>query len=427
MNILILGANGYIAREVITQLHHQHHIVACIRSDDTLLTALGVTEFIHADFLNDTDAKTWLPRLDNIDIVINCVGVFQAAYRTMWQIHVDTPKALYDACQQANVKKIIHISALGIDKIDVPYATSKLAIETYLQQAEIDHTIIRPSFVYGEGAYGGSALFRGLASMPVILPLPGRADHLLQPIHVKDLAQIVCESISTPGKHLLCAVGKEKIDLKSLLIKLRGWLGFKKALNIRMPIIGLKIAGFFGNYIYNSPLSATGVKMMQLDNVATDEQQQTLYDNISFEPRGFSEGLESMVSSVENRWHARLYFLRPLLRLCIAFIWIFSGVISFVSAQSQGFLLLQATGIDPGWQATLLYGGASIDILLGLTTLFNYRLRMTGLWQTIFILTYTIIASVYFPTIWLSPLTPIAKNIPLLAATWIMMALEKSR
>lgn len=428
MNILIVGAQGFIAREVIVALKQAgHHIVACARGRSLLLTGLGVNDFISANFLKDTTSEVWAPRLKDIDIVINCVGVFQASRKKMWQIHCQTPKALYQACEQVGVKRIIHISALGIDKIDTPYATSKLAIEKYLETLSTDSIIIRPSFVYGEGAYGGSSLFRGLVALPFIIPMPGKAKQLLQPVYVKDLARIVVEAMDLQGKQLLCAVGSEKVPLKTLLPKMRAWLGFKKAINIFMPMWPLKLAAVFGNFIYNSPLGSTGIKMMQLDNIATAEQERLLAETISFKPRGFSEGLQSLVSSVENRWHARLYILRPLLRLSIAFIWLFSGVVSLTAAQSQGFSLLQQADIASGWQPVLLYGGAVLDLILGLTTLFNYKLRLTGAIQTALIVVYTVIASIYLPLLWLHPLAPLAKNIPLLLATWVMMALADAR
>ncbi|PHQ78105.1 MAG: oxidoreductase [Coxiella sp. (in: Bacteria)] len=428
MNILVIGANGFVAREIIIALKQAgHHITACARRHSCLLTAIGIKDIIRADFLKDTTTECWLPRLNAIDVVINCVGVFQTNKKNMWKIHVDTPKALFQACEQVGIKKIVHLSALGIDKIDTPYATSKLAIEQFLATLSIDSTIIRPSFVYGEGAYGGSALFRGLAALPYIIPMPGRAQQLLQPVHIKDLARMACDAIHLSGKRLLCAVGPEKIPLKSLLPKLRGWLGFKKAIALPMPMWPLKLASLVGNLIYNAPLGGTGIKMMQLDNVASPEQEQTLQDTLSFKPRGFSAGLESMVSSIENRWHARLYFLKPLLRLSIAFIWLFTGIISLCAAHTQGFPLLQQAGIPSSWQPALLYGGAGVDLLLGTATFLNYRLRLMGTLQTLLIVVYTVIASFYLPLIWLHPLGPLAKNIPLLAAIWVMMALEDAR
>lgn len=99
--------------------------------------------------------------------MINCVGVFQTRKKSdSHTIHYKTPKALFDACLKADVKKITHISALGIDAAEITYASTKRKAEEYLTSLPIDSAIVRPSLVYGRGSYGGSSLFRGFLAYP---------------------------------------------------------------------------------------------------------------------------------------------------------------------------------------------------------------------------------------------------------------------
>jgi nucleoside-diphosphate-sugar epimerase len=428
MRILITGANGFIAREIIARLTTSgHEMVACVHNK--LLENIPHVRLFKADFTKATTPEYWLPHLKDIDAVINCVGVFQTTQeKTMWNIHYEAPKALFEACAKQKIKKIIQLSALGVDKVDVPYAKSKLAIDQYLQTLDIDSTVIRPGLVYGKGSYGGSSLFRGLAGLPFILPLPGRGEQLQQPIHTDDLTLIVEKSLTFPGKQMLCAVGEEKISVKNLLIKLRNWLGFKKAWTLIVPDIFIKLGAKLGNYIPNSPMSETGIKMMAVDNTANESELKNLENIIQIKPRGFTQGLNGMISSVQDRWHARLYFLRPLLRLSIAFIWIFSGIVSLLPVSSSiSFDLMTQTKIPLTFQPLVLYSASALDILLGIATLFNYRLLLVGSFQCLIILLYTAIISYFIPIYWLHPFTPIAKNIPLLIAILIMMALESER
>lgn len=428
MRILITGANGFIAREIIARLAVAgHDIVACVHSK--LLENIPHYRTFKVDFTQATTPEYWLPYLNEIDAVINCVGVFQTIKeKTMWNIHYEAPKALFDACAKLKIKKIIHISALGIDKVDVPYAASKLAIEEYIQSLDIASTIIRPGLVYGKGSYGGTSLFRGLAGLPFIIPLPGRAQQLQQPIHLDDLTHIVETALTLQGKQLLCAVGTEKLTVKNVLIKLRNWLGFKKAYALSIPDRIIQWGAKFGNFIPNSPMSETGIKMMSVDNVATETQEKTLQDTLNFKPRSFTDGLNGMVSSVQDRWHARLYFLRPLLRLSIAFIWIFSGIISLMPGTLPISIdLMTKSHIPHSLQPIILYLLSGVDILLGLATLFNFKLLIVGVLQCFFIFIYTIFISFVLPEYWLHPFAPIAKNIPLFIGILIMMSLESDR
>ncbi len=428
--ILVTGGSGFIARQIMAELLAQGHELSATERDSALLNrAFPSVKVINSNFLKDSDPKLWLERLKNIDIVINCVGVLQhCAPAETWQIHYLTPKALFDACLHSKVHKIIQISALGVDKQNSTYCLSKLAAEDYLAQLNIDSTIIRPSFVFGSGSYGGSSLFRGLASLPFIIPLPGKAEQKLQPIHIEDLAKIVLASLDTPGKIKIAAVGKDQISLKTLLNLMREWLGFKQALNVNIPMPLIKLSALFGNYFRKTPINSTSVEMMQIDNVASEEDLKNLQTYIPFQTRGFEEALFSQPSQVQDRWHARLYFLRPLARYGIAFLWLWTAAVSlFFYPQHNSYDLLAQMGITTAWQPWLLYSGAILDGLLGLSLLAHYRLKITANVQIALTLIYTVLISLWLPQFWLDPFAPIAKNIPLIILTLVVIALDSER
>jgi uncharacterized protein YbjT (DUF2867 family) len=428
MRILITGANGFIAREIIARLATAgHEIIACVHNK--LLENIPHSRVFKVDFNKATQVQDWLSHLSGIDAVINCVGVFQTVSdKTMQNIHFETPKALFSACDQLGIKKVIQISALGVDKVDVGYATTKLAADNFLQTLKVASAVVRPGVVYGKGSYGGTSLFRGLAGLPFIIPLPGKAVQLQQPVHVDDLTLIIEKALTLPGKQLLCAVGAEKLSVENLLIKLRSWLGFKKAFTIAIPNFFIKLGAVVGNFIPNSPISETGVKMMTVDNVATAQEELVLEQAVGFKPRGYTTGLNGMVSSVQDRWHARLFFLRPVLRLSIAFLWIFSGIVGLLpSAAPLSYDLLTQAGVPLDLQHCVLNTFASIDILLGLAALLNYRLLLVGFLQCSLIIFYTLFITVMLPLYWLHPFAPIAKNIPIVVAILVMMALESER
>lgn len=429
VKILVLGGNGFIARSVIVKcLAAGHEVVAAIRQKHHLWQqAHANLSLVQANFLKDKTQDSWLPHLQGVDVVINCVGVFQTpTSKEIWQIHCHTPEQIYRAAVQAGVKQVIHLSALGVDKSDVPYAASKYQCEQKLAELSIDSTVWRPSFVYGAGSYAGSSLFRGLAGLPFVIPLPGKAEQRLQPIHIDDLSSMIVGAIGKPGKHVLVAAGPEKQSLKMVLNKIRGWLGFKPALNLTVPLPLIRVSSWFGNWIYNSPLSSTGVKMMQMDNVATDEQYQIMEQNTEVKPRSFEEGLFADVSHVQDRWHARLYFLRPILRIALALFWIWSGMTNWFFSQF-GMAITTLAGVEPVTQAWLTWGFGGVQVILGLFVLVGWRLRLVGGLQCFIILLTTIMASILPLNLWANPFQPMAKNVVLLLATLVMMALDKSR
>lgn len=198
------------------------------------------------------------------------------------------------------------------------------------------------------------------------MPLPGKAEQLFQPIHLEDLSRIIVELLQTPGKQILSAVGNETVSLKTLLNTIRQWLGFKKAFNLHIPMSLIKLGAFLGDFMKNAPINSTGITLMQKDNIASPAEIEQLYKTISFKPRGFKTALFSTTAQVQDRWHARLYFLKPLLRYSIAFVWFWTAFVTlFVYPQSNSYSLLDSAHIPTSVQPFFLYGSCVLDFLLG--------------------------------------------------------------
>lgn len=432
MNILVTGATGFIAAQIVTDLQTAgHSVTCCVRNVSYAKNLFPNAKMISCNFVKDTSADTWFPRLKEIDVVINCVGIlYHPNRKVIWAIHNDTPRALFDASVSAGVKKIIQISALGIDKVNVDYATSKKAAEDYLLKLPIQSVILRPSLVYGRGSYGGTSLFRGLSGLPFIIPVPGSGKQAFQPIHLQDLSKAILKLIETQQDKslILHAVGPDKIFLREILKNIRAWLGFAKAMTISIPLFFIRIGSLFGNLLPNTSMNKTSYTMMMQNNISSDEETNRFSKTIGFTPRNFMTGLYSQPSTVQDHWHARLYCLKPLLQLSIAFVWLISGIsAAFLLPKESVYPLLSYVGVETAWQPFILYGASTLDILLGLATLMSFRLKMVGALQCIVIIIYTVIISWKFPELWIEPFAPIAKNVPLLAAILVMISLESDR
>ncbi|MEK8032846.1 DoxX-like family protein [Ideonella sp. DXS29W] len=78
------------------------------------------------------------------------------------------------------------------------------------------------------------------------------------------------------------------------------------------------------------------------------------------------------------------------------------------------------------WAPAMLYGAAAVDLLLGAATLARPG---KALWwaQIGLIVLYTVIISWKLPEFWLHPYGPVLKNLPILAALSLLIALEPAR
>ena len=91
--------------------------------------------------------------------------------------------------------------------------------------SDLDWIILRPSVVVGRPAYGGSALFRGLASLPVLPVMPNTG--LLQVVQLDDVADTVLFFLApgAPTRLALDLAGPEQLPFTEVVRKYRRWLG----------------------------------------------------------------------------------------------------------------------------------------------------------------------------------------------------------
>lgn len=432
MNVFVTGASGFIASHLVTTLINAGHTVTCCVRDVSYTKKLFPTAtIIPCDYLNDNSKDIWANRLKNIDIVINCVGIlYHPNNKVIWAIHYDTPRALFDACVTAGIQKIIQISALGIDQSNVAYAASKKAADDYLLTLPIRSIVIRPSLVYGRGSYGGSSLFRGLSGLPGFTPVPGQGKQKFQPIHVEDLSQAITQLITLSQQQnlVLHAVSAKQINLSNLLRKMRSWLGFSKAKLIFVPLKLIRLGALLGDLLPYSVFNTNSYKLLMQHNVTSAKEVQKFQDHIGFIPRNFTVGLYSHPSSIQDRWHARLYFLKPFLKLSIAFIWLFTAACClFFYPRTASYDLLAQIGVTAFWQPILFYVAIFIDAGIGIALLCTNHLKKICLLQIGTILGYSAILTWKLPNLWFEPFAPLAKNIPLLAAIFVLLALESDR
>ena len=422
MRILLTGASGFIGRHLHEALHRRGHVV--VAAGRTPLPGTRHDEFVFADFAHDFGVNDWIPRLQNIDVVINAVGIVrETSHATFEAIHVRTPSALFDACVATSVRRVIQISALGADAgARSEYHLSKRRADEHLTGLPLAWTLVQPSLVYGPG--GASArLFTALASLPYI-PLVGAGAQALQPVHIEDVALGICTLIEKGWgqQAVIPFVGPVPVMLREYLAALRGSLDLGQPRYIRVPLGIMRVTARVAELLPGSLLGTQTLDMLSRGNTGDARPLQEILGRPARAPDRFitSGAVEA------ERVLALTHWLLPLLRYSIALVWIVTGIVSLgLFPVRASYDLLARAGVVRALAPVLLYGAALMDLGFGVATLLLERRRFLWLAQTAAIVLYTAILSVKMPEFWLHPFGPLLKNLPMLTAILLLYQLER--
>ena len=108
------------------------------------------------------------------------------------------------------------------------------------------------------------------------------------------------------------------------------------------------------------------------------------------------------------------------LRLSLVFVWLWTALVSVWELQGQSRALLFAGGVsDTGVANALVLAGAALDAILGLWLLLRPT-RPAYLLALATMVVMTLVATVLSPYLWLHPLGPLSKNIPIAVVLWVL-------
>jgi uncharacterized protein YbjT (DUF2867 family) len=235
----ILGGGGFIGRYLVRNLTKKNY--RCIISTRNVFqkgylktqATPGSIELIKWDSNNFNELKD---AIKNSDVVINLIGIlYETRNQKFKNIHEKIPDVISKLCSSSDVKKFIHLSAIGAnEKSKSLYQTSKYRGEVHALNNFKNTIVIRPSVVCGtEDNF--TNLFSKLSILPII-PVVG-INYKFQPILVSDVAQAIMQSIeSKDNEGKIYEVGGPKIISFGNMVKSIMKTLNKKRFVIEMPM-----------------------------------------------------------------------------------------------------------------------------------------------------------------------------------------------
>ena len=423
--VLVLGAGGFIGRHVFAALIDAgYEPVGAVRRKTEFTRVFPDHRSVVCDLSKDVTPDVWHARLQGIDAVVNCAGVLSD--RHSQAVHVAAPAALAAACERAGVRRLVHVSAISADpRAGTNYAQEKLQAEGHIRATNLDWVILRPSLVYAQGTHGGSSVLRGLAGLPGFVPVPGDGGQLFSPIHVEDLAHCIVLLLApkAPRRVTLEPCGPDNMSLKTFVLAWRSWLGFGQARIVTIPMWVVRLFARIADLLGGGPLSTTAIRQLEFGNSGNGDAFAKM---VGFAPLPMRAWLARRPSSVQDKWHARLYFLRPILRWTLGLSWIAAGAIGFLASSEAVDAILRPFG----WEAAanmLKWLTCLLDIGVGTAILSRRWPWIMLAVQVVIVAGYTAMITLAAPELWLDPFGALVKNAVFLGLAAVVAALEDDR
>jgi len=432
MRVLVTGAYGLIGSAILARLNRDgHELIGCGRAVVVARRRFSYARWVEVDFARINSAESWLPLLAGVEAVVNCVGVLQDSPRDdVARVHVDATTALFDACVRFGVRRVVHVSAVGVDVAGpTPFARTKAQADAHLAPLDLDWVILRPALVLAPAAHGGSALLRGLAGIPLVTPV-AVADSRLQIVSVDDVAETVALSLR-PGataKATWDLAHPQAITLGELLRTLREWHGFPPQPQLSLPrgveVVIAWLAGVAAWFGWRPPVRSTA--LIQLEAGVTGDPGPWMAAT-AIKPKSLGAILAERPASVQDRWFARLYLLKPLAIVSLALFWIATGAIALGPGRASALAQLDAAGVHGFAADLMLVGGALFDIVLGCALLVRRTARATLIVMLAATPIYVLAGSILAPQLWADPLGPLTKIVPMMVAMLLTLAIIEER
>jgi len=435
-NILVFGASGLIGRYVTDDLRARGFHVIGIARHFSPSQRVGALDLELPVMAMDVAALARLIREREVDMIVNCLGVLQDGPGSDTRaVHRDFVARLLEAIgASGRAVRLVHISIPGgADKDRTAFSTSKREAERLIAASGIAHAILRPGFVIAPAAYGGSAMLRALAALPVELPASEVATSF-QPVAAGDIAATIAwlaerditdERVRAVTWDLM---QPQPISLGGVIAQFRWSLGTAKQWRVTPPSVLIDLGAIIGDLAsrlgWMPPLRSTAIA--ELRRGVTGDPTPWM-DATGIVPTTIAEVTGAHPATIQDKWFARLFLIKALIIASLVQFWCVSGIIALVVTYDAATGILTAHHFPPALVGPITVGTSLMDISIGILIAFR-RTAAAGLIAGIAAsLSYMIGSAILAPDLWIEPLGALVKTGPAIVLMLVALLILDNR
>ena len=182
---------------------------------------------------------------------------------------VDNSLKLFQAAQEAGIKKIVHVSITNPSE-DSPfeYFRGKAKLERALRNSGLSYAILRPAVLFGKEDILINNIAWFLRRSPVF-GVFGDGQYRLQPIYVDDLARLAVEQGHLAGNSIIDAIGPETFTYRGLVEAIGRAIGRKITIVSIPPSLGFAVGALTGKILGDVVITHDEIQGLMADLLYT--------------------------------------------------------------------------------------------------------------------------------------------------------------
>jgi uncharacterized protein YbjT (DUF2867 family) len=419
--ILVLGTSGLIGRFITDDLRARSFEVVGIARRFSASQKSGSLDLEMPVMSMDSAALARLIGEQTIDLVVNCLGVLQDGPGSdTSDVHRDFVERLLRAIRASGrAVRLVQISIPGAaDEDRTAFSRSKREAERLIAAFDTAYAILRPGFVIAPSAYGGSAMLRALAALPLDLPT-ALSKTPFQPVAVEDIAATIAWlagrdlSDKTADAVTWDLMQPQPATLGGVIEQFRASFGTADMPRLRLPAflldLGTKLGDLANRLGWIPPMRTTAIAELRR-GVTGDSKPWMLATGIA--PKTLAQMVGERSATIQDKWFARMFLIKALVIASLVVFWVVSGFIALVISYDAAAGILVSHGFPPSLVLPITVGTSLMDMTIGVLIAFR-RSCAAGLTLGIVAsLGYMLGAAILTPDLWIEPLGALVKTGP---------------
>jgi len=434
--ILVLGASGLIGRFVTDDLRARGFQVVGIARRFSPSQRMSPLDLEWPVMSMDSAALARLISEHGIDLVVNCLGVLQDGLGSdTSDVHRDFVERLLRALRSSGrAVRLVQISIPGASFEDrTAFSRSKREAERLIALFGGAYAILRPGFVIAPAAYGGSAMLRALAALPIRLPATETAT-LFQPVAVEDIAATIGWLAGRDvddmraGAVIWDLMQPEPVTLGDVIEQFRKAFGAPKTPRITLPGFLLDLGATLGDLAswlgWMPPLRSTAIAELRR-GVTGDPAAWMAATGIV--PKTLAQAVGQRATTIQDKWFARLFLIKALAIAALTLFWTASGFIALFISWPAATDILRSHGFPAALVAPVTALTSLMDMSIGILIAFRRTSALGLIAGIVASLGYMAGAAILTPDLWIEPLGALVKTGPAIVLMLVALATLDNR